>query len=59
MIQTVVNKKGEATKQESKLLVNLRIRPEDLEAVRTAGIDRPPPAGEDSAPEKDEEASTA
>jgi hypothetical protein len=55
MIQTVVNKKGEATKQESKLLVNLRIRPEDLEAVRTAGIDRPPLAGEELAAETDDE----
>ena len=43
-VQAVVNKKGEVTNQETKLLTNLRITPEQVEIVRTAGVDRPPPA---------------
>ena len=49
MVQTVLNKKGEASKQENKLLVNLRITPDEAAAVRTAGIDRPPPVEEELA----------
>jgi hypothetical protein len=41
MVQHVVNKKGEVTKKETKLLVNLQVTPADLDTIRSAGIDRP------------------
>lgn len=41
MVRAVVNKKGEVTKQEEPLLVNLQVATEDVEKVRSAGVDRP------------------
>jgi hypothetical protein len=41
LIQSVANKKGEVSTQESNLLVNLLITEEEEAAVRSAGIERP------------------
>ena len=41
MIRQTVNKKNEVTKEESKILVNLQIDPEEVSLVREAGIERP------------------
>lgn len=49
LVQSVVNKKGEVSTQESNLLVNLLITEEEEASVRSAGIDRPmeaPPTAE-------------
>jgi hypothetical protein len=42
------NKKGEVTKQETKLLVNLQVTKEELGTIRSAGIDRQGDLLEDS-----------
>lgn len=58
-IQTVINKKGEATNEETKLLVNVRITPEQVATVRAAGIDRPlPPDDEAVSDSHDAESAT-
>jgi hypothetical protein len=41
MIVFVANNKGEVTKQETKLLVNLQVTEDQFNAIRSAGCDRP------------------
>jgi hypothetical protein len=54
MVQLVVNKKGETSKEENRLLVNLRIAPDDVAAVQSAGVDRPPPTEDETAADSDD-----
>jgi hypothetical protein len=51
-VRSVVNKKGEVSKQEQELLVNLQVAPEDVAKIHAAGVDRPvEPAAAEPAPE--------
>lgn len=51
IVQSVTNKKGEVSKQEVKLLEHLQVAPEDVPAIRAAGVVRAPepPAPADAA----------
>jgi hypothetical protein len=47
-VRHVTNRKGEVTKQETKLLVNLQVTKEELATIRSAGIDWPMESLEDN-----------